>query len=185
MAGFHARHLVYAKSNLARGAESSPPTDCVSSLDLCEIRPYSGGRGNPPLRVAFRRWVCAKSDCARAGAEGLACRLGRCFCILPYAEVSTGDPHPAPTGCDSPLDCADFAERHRGRSLRVVHRRWGCVESHRARDFTAIVSHFLHIEKGFYQHLSNIFLLSHFFAKKFVCSPDIGTFLRVLICIFF
>ena len=25
--------------------------------------------------------------------QGLACRLGRCFCILPYAEVSTGDPH--------------------------------------------------------------------------------------------
>jgi len=29
------------------------------------------------------------------GGDGLACRLGRCFCILPYAEVSTGDPHPA------------------------------------------------------------------------------------------
>ena len=29
--------------------------------------------------------------------QGLACRLGRCFCILPYAEVSTGDPHPRPT----------------------------------------------------------------------------------------
>ena len=29
--------------------------------------------------------------------QGLACRLGRCFCILTYAEVSTGDPHPRPT----------------------------------------------------------------------------------------
>ena len=54
--------------------------------------------GIRPYGVAYHRWVCAKSNCARAGVEGLDCRLGRCFCILPYAEVSAGDPHPAPTG---------------------------------------------------------------------------------------
>ena len=37
----------------------------------------------------------------------------------PYAEVSTGDPHPATTR-ESNLFCAKFSERHRGRSLQIV-----------------------------------------------------------------
>ena len=67
-----------------------------------------------PYRIALRRWVCAKSNRARAGAEGLACRLGRCFCILPYAEVSTGDPHPAPTDCVLSLGYAHRRDSPRG-----------------------------------------------------------------------
>ena len=39
----------------------------------------------------------------------------------------------APTGSRPPLGCADFAERHRGRSLRRAFRRCVCAESDRAR----------------------------------------------------
>ena len=36
-----------------------------------------GAESSPPTEIAIHRWVCVKSDRARAGVEGLACRLGR------------------------------------------------------------------------------------------------------------
>ena len=66
---------------------SSPLQVWCTAICLYEIQLCSGGRGNPPLRG----W-CIVSPIV---GTFLACRLGRCFCILPYAEVSTGDPHPS------------------------------------------------------------------------------------------
>ena len=60
-----------------------------------------------------------KSDRARAGVEGLAYRLGRCFCILPYAEVSTGDPHPAPTGVGNDLSVVPWGGHQTSAGRRV------------------------------------------------------------------
>ena len=57
--------------------------------------------------------------------QGLACRLGRCFYILPYAEVSIGDPHPALPNVQFTLcDVRFFASLRMTRLYRS--RRGGC-----------------------------------------------------------
>ena len=53
--------------------------------------PCRGGSLCPPERIFTS--VCTCDFSQTVGGGGLACRLGRCFCILPYAEVSAGDPH--------------------------------------------------------------------------------------------
>ena len=104
--------------------ENAAPTGLVQSLRLrgssrlrLRHHPFVASRHFPyqgnlrrPLRVAVHRWVCAKSDRARALREA-PLRVGASFYTyrrdisrLParavllntsYSKVSTGDPHPS------------------------------------------------------------------------------------------
>ena len=58
---------------VTRALREVPLQVCTSPLCWYKIQPSSGGRGMSRLPARLR------------------------FCMLPYAEVSTGDPHPAPT----------------------------------------------------------------------------------------
>jgi len=76
----------------ANRRDSSPAKGCWN---------LAHGQGWPSLRAyqiyslpwEILRFAQNDKPVRTVGVGGLACRLGRCFCILPYAEVSTGDPH--------------------------------------------------------------------------------------------
>lgn len=55
------------RADFSGSSRTPTPTGFVHHRFACaNLQGCSGGRGNPPLRVAFHRWACEKSDRARA-----------------------------------------------------------------------------------------------------------------------